>query len=179
MKLTHRIQGPGRRHLCGFSLVEITIAMGIVASVMIALLALLPYAMDSIREAKNTQIMARISNELVTNIQEMDWGPAPGYAMLERQDNQSYFFDAEGTPLKQQSADVAYQAIVKVRRVEDFLLPGGRPAAGGLNSYRRQITIKVAFSPPGRQVNFAQETPPLPYRVYNTMVTNLGQDQIR
>ena len=83
MKPTFPLPRPRRQ---GFSLVEVTVAMGIVATVLVALLALLPYGMDSIREAKSTQVQARIANEIISELQVADWGSSPTYSKLAEYD---------------------------------------------------------------------------------------------
>jgi uncharacterized protein (TIGR02598 family) len=167
---THRLKA-------GFSLVEVTIAMGIVASVMMALLALLPFGMDSIRDAKNTLVTSRIANEMVTELQSIDWGQQN--AFLESYSREIFYFDSEGTRLKSKDGpDMAYRVQVTIKSPEkNPILPGVNAAQNGApRDYRREAEIKVAFAPEGREVNFAATGSNLPYRQYNTILAKLGFD---
>jgi uncharacterized protein (TIGR02598 family) len=56
-----------------FTLAEVMIALGIVASVMIGILAMIPHAVRSIKESNNLTIMGRIAQELISNIQMSEW----------------------------------------------------------------------------------------------------------
>ncbi len=57
----------------GFTLAEVMIALGIVASVMIGMLAAMPQALRSIRESNNLTIMGRIATEVISDIQMSEW----------------------------------------------------------------------------------------------------------
>ena len=57
----------------GFTLVETVLALGIVATVMVTLMALLPTGMDIMKEAGTNTVGARIANQLVSEIQLSDY----------------------------------------------------------------------------------------------------------
>ena len=57
----------------GFTLAEVMIAMGIVASVMVALLGMIPLGVRSVREATNLTISGRIAQEVISNVQQANW----------------------------------------------------------------------------------------------------------
>ena len=50
----------------GFTLVETVLALGIVATVMVTLMALLPTGMDIMKEAGTNTVGVRIANQLVS-----------------------------------------------------------------------------------------------------------------
>ena len=58
----------------GFTLAEVLIALGIVATVMVGMLAMIPHAIGSIRESNSLTIKGRIAQEVISNIQMSDWG---------------------------------------------------------------------------------------------------------
>ncbi|HWB02344.1 MAG TPA: Verru_Chthon cassette protein B [Verrucomicrobiales bacterium] len=62
-----------RTRPAAFTLAEVMIALGIVASVMIGMLAMIPHAVRSIKESNNLTIMGRIAQELISNIQMSEW----------------------------------------------------------------------------------------------------------
>ena len=57
----------------GFTLVETVLALGIVATVMVTLMALLPTGMDIMKEAGTNTVGARIANQLVSEVQLSDY----------------------------------------------------------------------------------------------------------
>jgi uncharacterized protein (TIGR02598 family) len=168
--------------VAGFSLVEVTIAMGIVATVMIALLALLPYGMDNIREAKGTQVQARIANEIIGELQVADWGKEPNYQKLNEYDQKILRYDGEGTLIEDTSdknkQNTIYKAKIEVPVTKEVLLPGqgGQKDQG---RYLRKATIKVAFAPNDREVDFNSRQFPLPYKTFTSEIVKMSRDRIK
>jgi len=169
-----------RRSARGFSLVEVTVAMGIVATVLVSLLALLPYGMDSIREAKSTQVQARIANEIISELQVADWGAGPTYSKLKEYDEVIRGYDAEGTQIDDTAdkdrGDTVYQVKIEVPVTEKVRLRGMATDSG---RYSRRVTVKIAFAPGGKKVDFQAATYPLPYRTFTSQIVKLGRDNIR
>jgi uncharacterized protein (TIGR02598 family) len=169
-----------RPHSRGFSLVEVTVAMGIVATVLVALLALLPYGMDSIREAKSTQVQARIANEIISELQVADWGSEPAYTKLARYNGQIRGYDSEGTLIEEKAdkdkSDTIYKVKIEVPISEQMRLRG-MPTDSG--RYVRRVVVKVAFAPGDKTVDFEADKYPLPYRSFSSQVVKLGRDKVR
>ena len=150
----------------GFSLVEVVIALGIVATVMVALLALLPLGMDALRESADLTVQSRIAQDLIGDVQQADWDT------LERYRNELRYFDGEGTTLETAgSGQRLYSAKIEFPDTP-IRLPGL-----GQNRYTRKVVIKVAFTPPGQEtVDWdAAEAKEKRYREYPTVVTNLSK----
>jgi uncharacterized protein (TIGR02598 family) len=164
-----------RRH--AFSLIEVSMAMAIVATILMALLALLPYGMDNIRDAKNTQIVSRIGNEIVSEIQAVDWGLGVDLIKLRSYDNQVRLYDAEGILISTESnteADPIYQALIDVD-VNPLRLPG----SATISDYIRKVTIKVAYAPDKIQVDWNSTTVPPPYKIFVTDVAMLARGAVK
>jgi uncharacterized protein (TIGR02598 family) len=163
----------------GFSLVEVTVAMGIVATVLVSLLALLPYGMDSIREAKSTQVQARIANEIISELQVADWGSQPAYNKLARWDGRILRYDSEGTLVEDKADKDKNDTIYKVKieiPMNDPVRLRGMPGDSG--NYLRRVVVKIAFAPGDNPVDFDSNKAPLPYRIFNSQVVKLGRDKI-
>ncbi|MGK0188462.1 MAG: hypothetical protein ACI9R3_004273 [Verrucomicrobiales bacterium] len=148
----------------GFSLVEVVIALGIVATVMVALLALLPLGMDALREAADLTVQSRIAESLRGDVQQADWDT------LDRYRNELRYFDAEGTTLETAGSGTR----LYTAKIEFPDTPINLPGLGK-NRYTKKIIIKVAFTPPGQEtVNWnVEELDKKRYREYPTVVTNL------
>jgi uncharacterized protein (TIGR02598 family) len=171
-----------RRPAFGFSLVEVTVAMGIVATVMVALLALLPYGMDNIREAKGTQVQARIANEIIGELQVMDWGKEPNFSKASDMDGKILRYDGEGTRIEDTSEkdkqDTIYKAKIELPMNEEVLLPG-QGGQKGQGRYLRRVTIKIAFAPGDREIDFNSRKLPLPYNSFTSEIVKLARDRVR
>ena len=156
--------------------------MGIVATVMIALLALLPYGMDNIREAKGTQVQARIANEIIGELQVADWGKEPNYPKLNEYDQKILRYDGEGTLIEDTSdknkQNTIYKAKIEVPVTKEVLLPGqgGQKDQG---RYLRKVTIKVAFAPNDREIDFNSRQLPLPYKSFTSEIVKMARDRIK
>lgn len=164
----------------GFSLVEVTVAMGIVATVLVALLALLPYGMDSIREAKATQVQARIANEILSELQVADWGVGPAYKKLADWDGAIRGYDSEGTLISdtadKNKQDIIYKVKVEIPVTEKVRLRGMGTDSG---RYVRRVSVKIAFAPGDKSVDFQSDNYPLPYRTFSSQIVKLGRDNTR
>ncbi|MEI8107461.1 MAG: Verru_Chthon cassette protein B [Verrucomicrobiota bacterium] len=93
-----RLSGRGTR---GFSLVEIVLAIGVVAFAFLAIFSLLPVGLGIFREAMDTSVSAQIVQRVVSDATETDFdqligNPVKGnyYAMPVR------YFDDQGTEVK-------------------------------------------------------------------------------
>ena len=73
----------------GFSLIEVTLALGIVSFAMVTLLALIPVGLNSFKKAMNLTVEAQIVQSIVTDV-----GLQKYSALAPTQ----YFFDVQGTP---------------------------------------------------------------------------------
>jgi uncharacterized protein (TIGR02598 family) len=164
----------------GFSLIEVTLAMGIVATVLVSLLALLPYGMDQVREAKSTMVQSRIANEIVGELQVADWGKEPNYKKMMENDGEIRRYDSEGTLMKdskdQNKTNVVYKARIEIPN-EPSHLPGQQGRREG--RYLRRVTVKVAYAPGDMEVDFQSKKVPPPFRSFTTEIVKLARDEIR
>jgi uncharacterized protein (TIGR02598 family) len=162
----------------GFSLIEVSLAMAIVAVVLIPLLALLPHGMSSVRDAKSTMIMSRVANEIVGELQQADWGTYPSFPNLMQYDGQTREYDAEGTPLgngetRRPDQITSFKAYIDI--ANELTLMPGQSAARNEGRFLRQVSIKVAFAPNDRAVDFSAAPGPSTYKIYVTEVANMAE----
>ena len=130
-------------HRRGFTLAEVMIAMGIVATVMVGLLGMIPLGVRSVREAANLTITGRIAQEVIGNIQQANWKD-----IVKSFDNRVLYFDNEGFLIRNGGQTTpTFQARVK-------LAP--QSVSMGKTTYSlttlRKILIEVEFTPEGRTV---------------------------
>lgn len=87
-----------KRRSAAFSLVEVTLALGIASFALIAIFGLLPTGLQSFRQSLDQTVCSRISQHLISQAQLTD------YAQLAQLTQQGpYYFNEEGTPVTQPS----------------------------------------------------------------------------
>ncbi|MFT5405098.1 MAG: hypothetical protein ACI9DF_003945 [Verrucomicrobiales bacterium] len=136
MKLTPQQLSP--RRSSAFTLIEVTIAMAIVATVMMALLGLLPMSLDQMREARNMTSMARISEDIINDVQLMKWEE------MERLDGEIREYNDQGTRVRNatEKFQIVYSAEIEVE-LEGIFVPGQTEER---NDYAKRITIYMGPS---------------------------------
>lgn len=77
----------------GFSLIEVTIAMAIAAVAVVTLLGMIPQGMNTMRDAGDEAIMARIHQQVLNELQVADFDALDTYDKLE------VYYDAQGEEL--------------------------------------------------------------------------------
>jgi uncharacterized protein (TIGR02598 family) len=119
----------------GFSLPEVTMAVGIAAMAIVVLLGLVPAGMSSIREASNTLAESRIIQQIAAEIQGSDWGSGSGaaanFVQLNSYNGVRRFFDDQGTPLDSGGANsirLSYVARVQINAAGLAAVPNGIPS---------------------------------------------------
>ena len=103
--------------LSGFSLVEVTIALGIFAFAVLGLMGMLPIALQTHRDAKLDTVLAQIKQRLAAEVLLTDG------ANLANLSENVKIFDVEGRELTASAPDidVVYRARIAL---EDFQIPG-------------------------------------------------------
>ena len=127
----------------GFTLAEVMIAMGIVASVMVGLLGMIPLGVRSVREAANLTISGRIAQEVISNIQQANWSD-----VLTSYNGKTFLFNNEGFPLRGAATEKpTFEARVKIPP---------QAISIGKTTYNvnvlKKILVEVEFTPEGIKV---------------------------
>lgn len=152
-----RIHPPRSGRVAAFSLIEVTIAMAIAAVAVVSLLGLIPAGMNTMRDAGDEAIMARIHQQILNELQVADFDTLDtSYDKLE------VYYDAQGEELgdnrgsgspKKGSFEHIYSARVSVPKQGDMLpdsVGGGSFAGfsfdkGGTQSdLLRPVVIEIA-----------------------------------
>ena len=139
----------------GFTLIEVVVAIGIVATVFVAFMGMLPIGISTMKEANLISTQARIAQKLIGEMQLSDWRGDKGG--LDDFVTKEYNYDEFGNLTKSESETI-YRAVVDVsegRDEEAPRLPGGSP-----NDFLRQIEVKVAYAPTGKDIDFEDTESP-------------------
>ncbi len=159
MKLEISLDSP-RKAAHGFSLPEVTMAVGIASMAIVLLLGLLPSGMSSIRSASNTLAETRIYQQIIAEIQTANWGAAGAGAMppgLTPYANARRFFDDQGSPLDIGGADSIRLTYVSEIQLEG---PGGPVAVPGGAPSTDMLTVRINIAAvPDARFSFNGEVP--------------------
>lgn len=145
------------RRRAGFSLVEVTIAIGIVAFAFISIIGMLPVGLSSFNDAIDSTVTSQISQRLFSEAQQVRYADLNRVAVTR-------YYDAEGLEVGRGSAPPA-PGYVYSARVQ--LTPGGYTQ----NSHVSTVTIEIAKN---RVVDDTIAKNRLLVRRYNFLVADVG-----
>ena len=155
-----------RGNRSGFSLVEIVVAVGIVATVMVALLGMIPTGLNTVNEAAHTMSEIRIAQQVLGEVQLTDWREIEQW-----ESDGPYFYDLEGTKLETEDSNkVVYTCEVEVGEPAPML--GSRR----INPYMKRITVKVS-NKRGGPINFSDNAPIKEYRKFSSIAVLTRSDE--
>ncbi|MGB8354705.1 MAG: Verru_Chthon cassette protein B [Chthoniobacteraceae bacterium] len=102
---------PSRRNAAAFTLVEVVMAIGIIAFAFIPLVGLLPVGLDMSRRAIDTTVQSQIVQQLSTEAQQSDFSTLS--TLASNSTTTPYYFDDQGSKATN-SANQIYEAVYSV-----------------------------------------------------------------
>lgn len=120
----------------GFSLAEVTLAVGITSVGMLALIGLIPGGLDSMRQSSSKVAEAKILQAVTADYQMGDWGSRTSGQKLADKD---YYFDERGVEVPASDPWRHYTARATVDT--KYVALQGEASTG--NKYLRRLQIKV------------------------------------
>jgi uncharacterized protein (TIGR02598 family) len=161
-----------------FSLIEVTLAIAIVAFGFIAVFGLLPVGLNTFRNAKTVSVSNQVAQQLLTEYEQMDWltltgsGAATVGTPYFSTDN-PYYFDEQGQRIESDNSNsdgtiMTEQRIIQaqVRVQVGAKLPGWTPSDGAnknIDANTAMVTVQVAFNPTLNPANLATFSSSDPY----------------
>ena len=131
----------------GFSLIEVTLAIGIMAFAMLPVMALLPIGLNIHRQAIDTTVSAQIISRVTHEVQQTDYSslplPPPNGTPL------TYCFDDQGNLLTSGSSLSLFSSYTDNRRLYDVEATIYKPTAltGGTTPSLARVKIDVVSNP--------------------------------
>lgn len=160
------------RRYPAFSLVEVVLAVGIMALGVVTILGLLPHGLEMSRKTANEMAETRIVEHIIGELQNSNW------AMLDDPNfsSQIRYFDDQGLELPNLGSAEARFSLSYVARVEippaDVLLPTNAPNPQP-SGHLRRVSIRL-IAAPLPDFNFDSPTPGLQVKVHTQLVANMA-----
>ncbi len=170
----------------GFSLIEVIVAMGIVATVMVGLIGILPSGVASLHEASTVAIQSRIVQEMISDAQQSEWDtktvvangvPKPklsellGITNMRRYDAQGNLITGAGVP-GQVSAYSSLMEMDNANSSHPVILTYTRGY-----SHLRKIYIYVEYTPGGRTASPKDPNRAKFVKKYTLLLANMGTSE--
>ncbi len=171
-----------------FSLIEVTIAMAIAAVALVTLLGLIPQGMNTMRDAGDAAIMARVHQQILNELQMAD------FDAIDEFDEMEFFYDGQGEEIgnsKENASAVKgsfehiYSAKVTIPKISGGKLPesvGGGSFDGvsfdkkTKNEFLRPVVIEVAaVAGLGGNFDWTDEKVRHLIHTFQTNVVKMGQ----
>ncbi len=134
------VRSRSRWRRCGFSMVEVVVAVGITGFALLALVGLLPHGIETMREAANISAEARISQYLVGEVMLSEWEEIGDF------DGQYRYFDNQSIEVFRSNPDFdsrhVYTAQLEVPAA-DVQLPNGGAGGGAIEENLRRVVVRV------------------------------------
>ena len=153
----HSAWQPGRGRwvspVAGFSLVEVTLALGIISFAMVTLIGLLPVSYSAFKSSARSVTSTQLAQRIFADMQQTD------FASLAPTNS---YHDVQGDEVGQSDSKKVFD--VKVEILSGMNLPASSAVASGnllSNVHLKQIVVKVAENPGGRSDAFSNVAVPV------------------
>lgn len=173
--MLNSLSGKVKKNQKGFSLVEVVLAVGIMAMGVVTILGLLPHGMEMSRKTANEQAETRIVEQLVGEMQSADWTTMGGLLGSGSGEIKAYF-DDQGLRLANTGVDAGSQMVYLARVIfaDQSDVTNGAPLPGKdykavPNKNLRRITVEVAVTQ-NPLFDFENPPPGVPVRRYTQLV---------
>lgn len=142
----------GRVARGAFSLVEVTLAIGVVAFAFVALVGMLPVGLQTFRRAVDASVGAQIAQRVVNDVQQTDFdllvGGNTGKFLFQ---SATRYFDDQGSEVSG-SASAIYHVKTWITPATVLPYSGGSAPSEANNENLATVTIQIANNPGNRAI---------------------------
>jgi uncharacterized protein (TIGR02598 family) len=139
---------PAQRSDQGFSLVEISLALGIIAFAFIALLGLLPVGLQTFRQAIDTGNEARIMQSFMTKLEATEFSRIRDLDF--EKGDEIFYFDEEGMPTDTSKDEVPSLAGQRLYAAKIFIEDPDVPSTSGTLTFGvNAVVVFTNIASPG------------------------------
>lgn len=157
----------------GFSLVEVVLAVGIMALGVVTILGLLPHGLEMSRRTANEQAETRIVDNIMGELQASDWTTLGG---LLNSGQATYEFDDQGLRVASGQQNLTtYVARVRLEddsEAKDGMNMPAKSGGVGRNKFLRRVRIDVATSQT-TQFNFDSPPPAAVVKRFTSLIAKM------
>ena len=186
-----------RNQTSGFSLVEVTLAIGITAIALVSLMGMLPKGLQTLQRANDKAVMGRIHQQILGEIQLTPWElGSGGTSPLDAFDGEIRYYDDQGIELPQNESggfNHVYTARITIpnpgsglpssvgsTNYQGITIPGEN-AAGSPDEFMRLVLVEItSLSAPDFLANpkseFDNISDPKQVSTYRTFAVKMGQE---
>jgi uncharacterized protein (TIGR02598 family) len=131
----------------GFTLAESLFAIGIVSFTLLAIVAMVPVALDSLKNSERRAAEQRIFHAILSEHEAMTWPQLTSIVG----NTQTRYYDEFGQEMLSQTSgtgvDAWYQAQVLVQEAEPLIGPVQTLLPSGTSRFLRGLTVKITANP--------------------------------
>jgi len=133
----------------GFSLIEIAIALGILAFALIPVLGLMPIGLTTLRDTVDTTVSARIAQTVVNQAQQADYNSLPVTG------GTTYYFDEQGDLIPNSTGALSTGALYKasLQIGEPTAIPSGNLGITSMDLATLTITVQLMSTKASRTLS--------------------------
>ncbi|MCB1086152.1 MAG: Verru_Chthon cassette protein B [Verrucomicrobiae bacterium] len=188
------IQG-SKSLVSGFSLVEVTLAIGITAVALVSLMGMLPKGLKTLQKAADQAVMGRINQQILGELQVTPWDSVgSGGSPLESFDGAVRIYDDQGIELpktERGSFDHVYTAKISVPSkgnrlpkhaggggYSGVLVPGESNSGAGNGDYSRLAIVEITSNTDPnflKSFDFDSLDYPMAVSVFRAVLVKMGQ----
>ena len=126
----------------GFTLVEVTIAIGIVAFSMLAVLALLPVGMQTLQDANSDTAMAALAQQIRGELQQSSFNPSNNAAYIQTITSSNRYYTLDVCPTNFNLTNTYYVVHLDAAPISSGV------ARNFAYTNAQNVTVTVKYPPP-------------------------------
>lgn len=152
---SYQLRTPARRFWsAAFSLVEVTLAIGVMGFAFVAIIGLVPVGLGNFRQTKNVSVASDIAVRIISELQDTPFTQliagatttGQSWSLTKADGTAIRYFDDQGAEVLTNDPGVVYQVNICVYNAPAFVLPL-KTSPQIPNGALASVTVEVAYDP--------------------------------